>query len=209
MRAARQLVLASTSPRRRELLEDAGFRFEICAPNVAESRSLQLSARELTLANAIRKARAAARLHSDAVVLACDTVVSLDGAIIGKPSDMEQAREFLQRLNGRTHQVCSAVCVLDRAQSIHRQFTEFTNVTFRKLRPREIDSYLRKIDPLDKAGGYAAQESGSEIIARVDGSFSNVVGLPMEQTTLLLREFGIKSRRQLTPAGSRLGAGAG
>lgn len=133
----------------------------------------------------------------EAVVLACDTDVALDHEVLGKPADMPEAREFLRRLSGRTHQVYSTVFVADHRRV--RIACELSHVTFRHLSEREIAAYLRKINPLDKAGGYAAQGVGAEVIARIDGSYTNVIGLPMERTLELLREFGIVSASRPAP----------
>lgn len=183
------LVLASTSPRRRRLLSEAGFRFEIIAPRVQEKIDLPLTVRELTSWNAIRKGISIARAHPGKVVIAADTLVALDGAIIGKPNDLSEGRAILQRLSGRTHDVCSAVFI----GTITRwtAFTEQSHVRFRRLTERKINSYLAKVNALDKAGAYAAQGEGAEIIREITGSFTNVVGLPMETTIAILRNFGI------------------
>lgn len=189
------LLLASHSPRRRELLTAAGYEFEIASPQVDEKLSVDLTLRELTALNAIRKGLPIARAHPGKVVLAADTLVALDGKIMGKPRDLDEARKILRRLSGQTHEVCSAVfvCHLARAQST--AFDEISRVRFHRLTEQEIDSYLAKINPLDKAGAYAAQSGRSDIIERITGSFTNVVGLPMEKTVQALRYLGITPRR--------------
>lgn len=164
------------------------------APHAAELRSSGFTARELTLCNALRKGSAVLRSQANVVVLAADTVVALDDQVLGKPGDMREARKFLRLLSGRTHRVYSSVFVAD--QKRQRLICESSEVTFRPLSERDIASHLRKIDPLDKAGAYAAQGHGAEMIERIGGSYTNVVGLPMEQTIALLREFGIVSASQ-------------
>ena len=186
------LILASGSPRRRKLLEAAGFTFKVRAPDVSERADTHLTARELTGWNAVRKGMAVAHRHPDRVVLAADTIVFLDGDIIGKPADFAQALGILGRLSGRTHQVYSSVFVTHLARAHATLFCEISRVRFRQLDDRQIREYLAKINPLDKAGAYAAQGHGAQIIAEIDGSYSNVVGLPMEQTTAVLRKFGIR-----------------
>ena len=185
------LILASHSPRRRELLANAGFAFKAISANVVEKLAVDLTLRELTLFNARRKAEAVARLHPEAIVLAADTLVALEGKMIGKPRDLNQAAEILQRLSGRVHQVCSSVVISQLARARSTSFHEISHVRFHRLNKEKIDSYLAKINPLDKAGAYAAQGYGTDIIAEVRGSFSNVVGLPMEKTIDALRQFGI------------------
>jgi nucleoside triphosphate pyrophosphatase len=191
-------ILASHSPRRRELLAAAGFEFETVSAYVAEKFDPHLTLRELTVFNALRKGARAARLHPESVVLAADTLVALDGEVIGKPRDLKHAVQILQRLSGRTHEVCSAVFIARLAEARLSCFHEISQVRFRRLSRREIDNYFAKVNPLDKAGAYAAQGHGAEIIARIDGSFTNVVGLPMEKTIHALQKFGIEPRATST-----------
>lgn len=172
-------------------MEDAGYEFEVAGPAVAELSVASCTIRELTICNATRKALAIARSRPDAVVLGADTLVALDGEVIGKPRDLAHAKETLRRLSGRSHEVRTAVFICHLASGQARSFQEISRVYFRKLDPSAISKYLTKIDPLDKAGAYAAQGHGIEIIERIEGSYSNVVGLPMEQTARVLRRFGI------------------
>ena len=194
MRVATQLLLASDSPRRRELLAAAGFEFESTSPRVSEGLNVDLTLRELTAFNAIRKGMLVARLRPDAVVLAADTLVALDDEIIGKPADLDHAAKILRRLSGRVHEVCSAVCVCHLASIRSISFHEISRVRFHRLNREKIDNYLAQVNPLDKAGSYAAQGGGATIIARIEGSFSNVIGLPMEKTVAALAAFGIKPK---------------
>jgi septum formation protein len=187
-------VLASSSPRRAALLSESGFEFEIASPRVAEKFSTTLTLRELTLWNAIRKGMAIAQTRPDAVVLAADTLVALDNRILGKPSDLSEAAGMLQRLSGRTHQVCSAVAIYLQTSGRSAAFHEISRVRFQRLSNATIENYLAKVAPLDKAGAYAAQGNGAEIIAKIDGSFTNVVGLPMEKTVAALAKFGIRPK---------------
>ena len=193
------LLLASSSPRRAQLLSTAGFDFRIIRGNIAEKTDVHLTACELTGWNAVRKGLTMAKRHPEAVVLAADTVVALKDEIIGKPNDLSEAVRILQRLNGQTHHVCSSVFIAHLADGRAQLFCEVSKVRFRKLSESQIRTYLAKIDPLDKAGAYAAQGYGSDIIARIDGSYSNVVGLPMEQTIPALKQFGIHPSRRSKP----------
>jgi septum formation protein len=186
------LVLASASPRRRALLEKNGYRFSVRAPAIAEISNDALTVRELALCNATRKGLAVASAMPREIVLAADTLVAIDGDIIGKPRDFDDAISILKRLSGRAHEVCTAVFICHRATRRRSSFCELSRVHFRRLTSNEIRSYLAKMNPLDKAGAYAAQGIGSEIIEKIDGSFSNVVGLPMERTAAELRRFGIE-----------------
>jgi septum formation protein len=186
------LLLASNSPRRRELLLEAGFDFEIFAPKVAERFDVDLTLRELTALNAIRKAMATARLRPKNTVLAADTLVAVGDEVLGKPKDRNEAVAMLERLSGRAHEVCTAVFICNLAWAKSTSFCEISRVRFRRLNRAKVDDYLARVNPLDKAGAYAAQGFGREIIVRIDGSYTNVVGLPMERTIPALAEFGIK-----------------
>ncbi|MEY2498435.1 MAG: nucleoside triphosphate pyrophosphatase [Verrucomicrobiota bacterium] len=192
---ASRFILASGSPRRRELLAEAGYEFEIVSPPIEEVSHGWLTIRELTIHNATRKALQVARASPDAVVLAADTLVTIDGDVLGKPADISEAVAMLRRLSGRAHEVWTAVCICHAALSKSQTFHEISHVEFRALTDHAIKSYFVKINPLDKAGAYAAQGHGQEIIKRIEGSYSNVVGLPMETTVRVLRAFGITSRR--------------
>ena len=170
---------------------DAGFEFHNVAPDVAERFDVDLTLRELTAFNAIRKALRVARRHPAKVVLAADTLVALDDRIIGKPVDLDEAIAILRRLSGRVHEVCSSVFICHLAGARAASFDEISRVRFRPLSEKEIERYIDKVDPLDKAGAYAAQGHGTEIIENIEGSYTNVVGLPMEKTIAALAEFGI------------------
>lgn len=189
-RSAR-LVLASASPRRRRLLAEHGFQAEVCPADIEESDEPWLTARELVLLNAGRKCAAVSASRPGDVTLGVDTLVALDGAALGKPADLNHAREMLARLSGREHQVFSGVC-LARGE-LRVSFVEETRVTFRSLGRAEIEAYLALIDPLDKAGSYAAQDHHEMIIARTEGSWSNILGLPMERLrSVLAGPFGLE-----------------
>lgn len=191
-RTAPALVLASGSPRRRDLLSSVGIRFEILLPEVEENASRVFTIRELTTWNATRKALHVAQQRLDAVVLGADTLVALDGKIIGKPADMAEATAIIRRLSGRAHEVCTAVFICSAGGSRATSFHVFSHVKFRELSEQEIAAYLATINPLDKAGAYAAQGHGAEIIEEIRGSYTNVVGLPMNETLRALRAFGIE-----------------
>jgi septum formation protein len=187
-------VLASRSPRRAALLSEGGFEFEIASPRVTEKFSTTLTLRELTLWNAIRKGMSIAQTRPDAVVLAADTLVALENRIIGKPTDLGEAARILERLSGRTHEVCSAVAIYQQTAGRSAVFYENSRVRFHRLSNATIKNYLAKVGPLDKAGAYAAQGTGLEIIEKIQGSFTNVVGLPMEKTVAELAKFGIRPK---------------
>lgn len=179
--AGMPLVLASVSPRRQELLLEAGYEFEVVDPAVEEVHDESLGCEELTVENARRKALAGARLRPDAMVIGADTLVYLDARPIGKPRDLAEAAAMLRRLGGRTHEVCTGVAIAWRGGRDLRTFHVVSHVTFRPLNEELIREYHARIEPLDKAGAYAVQDESAMIIERVEGSWSNVKGLPMER----------------------------
>jgi septum formation protein len=187
-----RLVLASASPRRRQLLADAGYIFEVVAPVVKELHSDKLTLREAACYNALRKGLAVARAHPGRVVLAADTLVALDHQLIGKPADLAEAARLLRLLSGRLHLVVSGVFIAHLSRGKSLAFSVLSRVVFKKLSDRMIEEYLATIDPLDKAGGYAAQGTGRAIIARIIGSRSNVIGLPLKETAAALERFDIR-----------------
>ncbi len=176
------VVLASRSPRRRELLEQAGIA-TVCEPaDVEESLSTEGPPWGLAIANAELKAMTVALAHPERIVLGADTIVVFEGEIFGKPRDLAHAGEMLGRMSGHVHEVITGVCLVEWHRRAMVKFYEATRVRFRSLTAEQIQAYLSSIDPLDKAGAYAAQEDEGRIIECVEGSFSNVVGLPMERT---------------------------
>lgn len=187
----RKIILASASPRRAELLRQTGLPFAIEVSEQAEPTHTHLTPRELALRHALRKASAVAKTFPDAIVIGADTIVVLGGNVFGKPRNLSEAKRMLGRLQGRTHHVVTGVCVLDRKRRKKLLFTETTAVSFRKRSAKQINSYLRRVNPLDKAGAYAIQEHGGELVEKIEGSWSNVVGFPVEKFQKLMRRAGI------------------
>jgi septum formation protein len=185
-----RLILASASPRRVELLRQLGLDFEIIPARVEEIEDAHLSPFELCQLNAHRKARAVAKKIPDALVLAADTLVFLETEIFSKPRDVAEAERMLARLQGRAHQVVTGVSLIHLRGYRERLFAVNTEVRFRPLTAEQIRDYLAKVNPLDKAGGYAIQEHGERIVAGISGSFSNVIGLPLEQLKAELAAWG-------------------
>jgi septum formation protein len=183
------LVLASASPRRRTLLAEAGYEFRVEPADVSETAPAHLTVRETVLFNAKSKAEHVAHRHADSVVIGADTLVALEGRPFGKPRDLDEAFSMLSQLSGRTHEVFSGVWIVCRTRPLVRGFVETSQVRFRALSPDEIRAYMAQIQPLDKAGAYAAQEDATGIIAAIHGSRTNVIGLPMETLRRTLREF--------------------
>ncbi len=185
----KRLILASGSPRRRELLSKMGYTFEICAPDVDEHVSGHASDIVFTLAQ--RKAHAAAEHYTEGVIIASDTLVSLDGAPLGKPEDADDARRMLAALSGREHEVFTGVCVIDAATGRSETRSVRTGVTFRALTAEEIDAYIATGEPMDKAGAYAIQGGAGAFVSGLDGPFDNVVGFPTEDVRQMLERFGM------------------
>lgn len=184
------LVLASRSPRRRELLAAAGCdALEVEEAQVEESHDASSGLAGLVLANARAKAAVVSARRPQAVVLAADTLVWHEGAPLGKPRDLDDARNMLRRLSARVHEVATGVHVVRRATRQQVEFCEITRVRFRALDQSTIDAYLARVEVLDKAGAYALQEHGEMLVESVEGSRSNVVGLPVERTLAALRHF--------------------
>ncbi len=179
-----ELILASGSPRRRQLLAAAGIRFFCQSADVDEASLPGETAAELVQRLAASKARQIAAGCPGRLVLGADTVVALDGVIYGKPADLAAARAMLLALSGRSHQVLTGVCLVRQPagrREVSRIWVCTTSVAFRTLASDDIEAYFRLVDPLDKAGAYGIQEHGDMIVARVDGLLSNVIGLPVEE----------------------------
>ena len=185
-----KIILASQSPRRRELLGQVGLTFEIVSPEVDEARHGGLPPRELVETLSREKALdAARRAPAGSLVLGAGTVVVLDGRALGKPDGPEGARAMLTALSGRTHEVWTGF-TLCRDGEVHTEAV-VTEVTFRALAPEEIDHYVATGEPLDKAGAYGIQGRGALLVERICGDYSNVVGLPLCAVGQALRRFGV------------------
>ena len=183
----RPLVLASASPRRVELLRDAGFEFEIVLPQVEEAHDAALTPAELTLENARRKALDVSRTRPGALVIGADTLVYVDGDPLGKPADMDEALHMVRRLSARSHEVCTGV-VFARDGTVVEALHVITQVAFKPLTDDLIRSYHSKVNPLDKAGAYGIQAHTDMLLDCMTGSFTNVVGLPVDEVTAALHE---------------------
>jgi septum formation protein len=177
------------------LLSEAGFECEVVVPEIKEVSSSEITLREATSWNALRKGLTIARLRPNDIVLAADTMVALEGQILGKPADRAEAVRILRLLSGRAHLVTTGVFVAHLGAGQTETFCVTSRVVFKKLSDRMIEDYLARIDPLDKAGAYAAQGEGRVVIARISGSRSNVIGLPLEKTCAALERFGLRRRR--------------
>jgi septum formation protein len=191
-----RIVLASGSPRRAEILRDAGISFEICATDVNETSLPGETVEAMVARLAEAKARAAAAQVGartrECVVIGADTAVELDGEILGKPRDAAHAREILGKLGGHTHHVLTGVYLLRYPGGATRAAVETSAVTFAPLSEREVEDYVASAEPMGKAGAYAIQGLAGRFIPRIEGCYFNVVGLPLARVYALLRELGWK-----------------
>ena len=184
------LILASASPRRRELMGYTGLPFQVITADAEELKAGPPE--ELVKENARRKALAVAKEHPETVVLGADTVVFQDGQVLGKPRDREDAIRMLRALSGAWHEVYTGVCVVD-AQGRQDVRADVSRVQFTPLDQETIDRYVETGEPMDKAGAYAVQGRGGLYVRRIEGSYSNVIGLPMALVREMLRAAGFKN----------------
>ena len=180
----RPLILASSSPRRRELLAQAGFTFEVRAADIDESRHAGEQPMDYVRRLALEKAQAIAARNPGAVVLGADTTVVLEGEVLNKPADRADAERMLRLLSGRTHQVHTGLAVV--GGSGRQSHVETTDVVFRAIAEEELAAYLASGDPMDKAGAYGIQGYAARWIPRIEGDYFNVVGLPLAAVVRLL-----------------------
>lgn len=188
---AAPLILASASPRRRELLAALGARFEVVVANVTEHEDPELDPRVMVARNSALKADAVAAFYPQAWVLGADTTVFIDGHALNKPADLDAARAMLRRLGGRTHTVFTGVALRHAARGVREDFGVASEVEFRALADTDIEAYLQRVHVLDKAGAYAIQEHGERLVAARRGSLSNIVGLPQDEVRELLTRHGV------------------
>lgn len=185
-----RLILASSSPRRRELLKNAGFDFEVRASSVVEIRQRGESAEDFARRAAREKALdVAASASPGALVLGADTVVVTDGEILGKPSSRNEAVRMLRALSDRSHRVITAVCLVEAPDRVQKLTHEITFVTFGQLDDEEIRDYVSTGEPFDKSGAYGIQGRASKFISRIEGCYFNVVGLPVTVVYEMLKPF--------------------
>jgi septum formation protein len=186
-----RLILASASPRRKQLLSELGLRFDVVVAAVTEHEDPSTDPRTMVTHNAALKADWVAERHPDAYILGADTTVFIDNTVLNKPADLAEARAMLKRLAGRTHVVFTGVAVrhVQRGLKIDEGIT--SEVTFKAFDDAVIDAYFAVVNPLDKAGAYGIQEGRDLIIAGWRGSFSNIMGLPMEATKQILTRCGL------------------
>ncbi|HET6513671.1 MAG TPA: nucleoside triphosphate pyrophosphatase [Thermodesulfovibrionales bacterium] len=185
------IILASASPRRRELLALTGLKFKVDPGDYEEAMDSHRAPHDLARFLSLEKARAVAPRHRDAIIIAADTFIVFNGELLGKPRTGGEARRMLRMLSGKSHSVITGFTVLDTGRGRRLSRSVQTRVWFRRLAPGEIDAYVRSGEPLDKAGGYAIQGLGSLIVRKIEGDFFNVIGLPLSALVESLKRFGI------------------
>jgi septum formation protein len=189
----KRIVLASASPRRRNLLKQIGMQFSVDESNVPEDTAGYASPREIVLDLSRKKAVEVASRYDEALVIGADTIVVLDGEVLGKPVDAPDAARMLRLLSGRTHDVYTGFCIIEKPGGRSVRDFEKTSVTFRELGGEEIDAYVRSGSPLDKAGAYGIQDDfGAIFVERIDGCFYTVVGFPLTRFYMRFKEFNDK-----------------
>ncbi len=184
-----KLILASNSPRRRELLSNITKAFSVAASGVDEASIRETSPSKFVLLASELKAKDVGDKNPDAIVIGADTIVVIDGRILGKPNDHEEAKKMLSDLSGKEHEVMTGITLYNSASGKKITSLKATKVKFKKLSPKDIDDYLEKVDVLDKAGAYAIQEYGEVLVENIVGDRDNVVGLPTGMLKAMIDEF--------------------
>lgn len=188
----KKIILASKSPRRIKLLRQLGLKFVIDPSDYHEDMSLPMPPRSLAKYLALEKGRAVVRKHRGGIVIAADTFVYLNGRILGKPVNENEAVHHLKSISGRFHTVYSGIAVIDVKTGRHLTESEETKVKIKKLSPHEIHAYVATGEPLDKAGAYAIQGLGGALVEEIEGDYFNVIGLPISKLSILLKKFGVQ-----------------
>lgn len=187
----KEIILASTSPRRKELMEITGLPFVVVPSPYEEDMSLKMSPKELVKHLAKGKAKAVADNYQQEIIVAADTIVVLGNKVMGKPGTEAKARQMLKQLSGKAHKVITGYCIIDSASGKIVTKAVETKVYFKKLSSSEITNYIRSGEPLDRAGAYAIQGLAALFVKKIEGDFLNVVGLPIQDLAQDLKKFGI------------------
>ncbi len=187
----KEIVLASSSPRRRQLLEGIGLEFKVDATYSPEDLETGLDAAEMARKLSLDKAKLAAARNPNAIVIAADTIGVLEGQIIGKPNTEDDARNMLRRMQGKCHTVITGYSIIDSDTLLTVTRSVETKVCFRELSQADIEAYVHTGEPMDKAGAYGIQGLGALLVERIDGDYFNVIGLPLSDLAQALKRFGI------------------
>lgn len=187
----RKIILASTSPRRKELLESVGLQFDVVHAKYEEDMSGHIDPEKVVRMFSYEKAASLTSDYPDALIIAADTIVHINDTVYGKPSSLEEAKTMLASLSGKIHTVYTGYTVLDTKTDIYKTEVSKTEIKLAELTSENIETYFKKVPPLDKAGAYAIQGLGSTFTEWIKGEYTNVVGLPLASLTKTLKEFGI------------------
>ncbi|MEK7540947.1 MAG: Maf family protein [Patescibacteria group bacterium] len=187
----KKIILASQSPRRKELLLQIGLDFEIDPSNYEEDMTLKMNPAKLAEHLSLGKARDVAKRYKDAIVISADTIVAVGNEVFGKPKTPERAKYMLEKLSGRAHSIITGFTIIDTKSSKQISNSVETKVYFKNLSEQEIDSYIATGEPLDKGGGYAIQGKAALFVEKIEGDYFNIVGLPILSLSEELKKFGI------------------
>ena len=188
----KKIILASESPRRKELLEKTGLKFTIVKSFYKENLSLDLNPHDLTRKFSLEKAKTVSKNYKNSIIISADTVVSFDGTILVKPKNKKDAKRMLSLLSNTYHLIITAFTIIDTDSNKIITKSEETKVSMRKITEKEIDLYVKTREPFDKAGAYAIQGIASKFIKKVEGDYSNAIGLPIKTVLEELKKLGVK-----------------
>jgi septum formation protein len=186
------IILASSSPRRKEILEKTGLKFKVDESDYEENTDMGFTPQELAKHHSIGKARAVAPQYRNALIISADTIVVLKNRVFGKPRNRKEAKEMLKTLSGKAHTVITGYTIMDTGSGKETTKSVESKVFFKRLTVDEIDTYIRSGEPLDKAGAYGVQGLGALIVKRIEGDFFNVMGLPLNALAESLKKFNIR-----------------
>ena len=188
----KKIILASQSPRRRDLLKQIGLKFEIDQSNYEEDMSLKMEPNKLAEFLSLGKAKDVAQRHKDSIIISADTIVAIDGEVFGKPKTPERAKYMLQKFSGKAHSVITGFTIIDTETNKQVSKSVETRVYFKNLSEKEINTYIATGEPLDKGGGYAIQGLAALFVEKIEGDYFNIVGLPILSLTTELKNFDVK-----------------
>ncbi len=192
MRKMKTIILASASPRRKEILEITGLKFKVDESDYEENMDISLQPCELAKRHSIGKAKAVAARYRNALIISADTIVVLKNRVLGKPCNRKEAKGMLKALSGKTHTVITGYTILDTDSGKETTKSIESKVFFKRLTDDEINTYIKSGEPLDKAGAYGVQGLGALIVKKIEGDFFNVMGLPLSALAESLKKFGIR-----------------
>lgn len=192
MKHVKQIILASGSSRRKEMLERIGLKFKVVESKYKEDINLKLEPHDLVKKLSLEKAKAVFKDHENSIIIAADTIVVCDGQVLGKPKGKKDAKQMLEFLSGKVHSIITGFTIIDEALNIIITKSQVSKIYMRKITSAEIDSYIKTKEPYDKAGGYAIQGKAKKFIEKIDGDLLNAIGLPLKSLMIELKKLGVK-----------------